>query len=41
MIRVFPGHLKTKTMCKQAVKKLPFVIQYVPDRHMTYVINLL
>ena len=22
-------------MCKHAVKKLPFVIRYVPDRHTT------
>ena len=28
MPRFVPGHLKTKKMCKHAVKKLPFVIFY-------------
>ena len=27
--------LTTKKMCKHGVKKLPFVIRYVPDRHET------
>ena len=31
MPRFVPDHLKTKKMCKLAIKKLPFVIQYVPD----------
>ena len=28
-----PDHLKTKTICKHAVKKLPFVIRYVPNQY--------
>ena len=35
MLRFVPGHLKTKTLCKNAVKKLPFTIKYVPDRYKT------
>ena len=31
--RFVPYHLNTKKMCKHAVKKLPFVIRYVPDGH--------
>ena len=31
MLRIVPDHLKTTKMCKHAVKKLPFVIRYVPD----------
>ena len=30
-----PDQLKIKQMCKNAVKKLPFVIMYVPDRYKT------
>ena len=30
-----PDHLKTKNMCKHAVKKLLFSIKYVPDRYKT------
>ena len=30
-----PDHLKTKQMCNYAVKKLPFVIRYVPVRYKT------
>ena len=29
MLGFVPGHLKTKTMCRHAVKKLLFVIRYV------------
>ena len=32
MLRFVPDHLKIKKMCKHAVKKLPFVLRYVPDR---------
>ena len=28
MLRFVPDHLKTKTTCKNAVEKLPFVIKY-------------
>ena len=32
MLNLVPDHLKTKKMCKDAVKKLLFIIRYVPDR---------
>ena len=35
MLREVPDHLKTKKMCKHAVKKLPFVLRYVLHRHKT------
>ena len=35
MLRFVPDHLKTKIMCKNAVKKLPFTIKYVTDRYKT------
>ena len=31
MLRFAPDHLKTKQMCKHAVKKFLFVIRYVSD----------
>ena len=31
MLKFVPDHLKTKQMCSYAVKKLPFIIRYVPD----------
>ena len=31
MLRFVPDCHKTKNMCKNDVKKLPFVIRYVPD----------
>ena len=34
MFRLASDHLNTKMMCKHAVKKLPFVIKYLPDRYM-------
>ena len=33
MLRFVPNRLRTKQMCNYAVKKLPFVIRYVPDRY--------
>ena len=33
MLKFVPDHLKTKKMCKHAVKKLPFVIRYLPDQY--------
>ena len=33
MIRFVPDHLKTKRMCKKAVKKLPFVRRCFPDQY--------
>ena len=35
MLKFVPDHLKTKRMCKQAVKKLPFLIRYVLDQYKT------
>ena len=35
MLRLAPDRLKTKTMCKHAIKKLPFVIKYVPGQYKT------
>ena len=32
MLKFVPDHLKTK-MCKQAVKKLPYLLRYVPDQY--------
>ena len=31
MLNFVPDNIKTKNMCKLAVKKLPFVIRHVPD----------
>ena len=31
MLKFITEHFKTKTMCKHAAKKSPFVIRYVPD----------
>ena len=33
MLRSVPDHLKTNKMCKHAVKRLSFVIRYVPDQY--------
>ena len=33
MLTFVPDHLKTKKMCKHAVKKLPFVIRYFPYQY--------
>ena len=35
MLRFIPDHIKTKKTYKHAVKKLPFLITYVPDRYKT------
>ena len=35
MLRLVPDHLTIKTMYKNTVKKLPFIIKYVPDRYKT------
>ena len=31
MLKFVPDHLKIEKICKHTVKKLPFVIRYVPD----------
>ena len=35
MLRFIPDHLKTKTICKHAFKKLLFVIRHIPDPYKT------
>ena len=38
MLKFVPDHLKTKKMCKHAVKKLPlknYHIRYAPDQYKT------
>ena len=32
MLKFISDHLKTKTMCKHAAKKLPYLLRYVPDQ---------
>ena len=32
MLKFIPDHFKTKKMCKHAVKKLPYLLRYVPDQ---------
>ena len=33
MLKFVSDHLKTKKMCKHAVKKLPYLLRYVPDQY--------
>ena len=33
MLKFVPDHLKTKKMCKRAVKRLPYPLRYVPDQY--------
>ena len=35
MLKFVPDHLKTKKICKHAVKKLSFLIRYGPDQYKT------
>ena len=35
ILKFVPDHLKTKKMYKQAVKKLPYLLRYVPDWYKT------
>ena len=35
MLKFVPDHLKTKKMCKHAVKKWSFLVRYVPDQYET------
>ena len=34
MLKFVPDHLKTKKICKHAVKKSPFVIIYIPEQYI-------
>ena len=36
MLRLVTDHLKNEKMCKHAVKKLPFLINYVPNNTRLY-----
>ena len=36
MLQKFPDHLKNKRMCKHAIKKLPYLLRYVPYQYKTY-----
>ena len=35
MLRFVIDHLKTERMCNNAVKKLPFLIKYIPNQYKT------
>ena len=35
IIKFVPDHVKTKKMCKHAVKKLHYLLRYVPDQYKT------
>ena len=34
-LKFVPDHLKTRKMCKHAVKQLPYLLRYVPDQYKT------
>ena len=34
-LQLVPDHLKTKLMSNHIVKKLPYLLRYVPDRYKT------
>ena len=36
MLKFVPDHLKTKKICKHAVKKLPDLLRYVRDQYKTH-----
>ena len=35
MLKVVPDHLNTKKMCKHVIRKLPYLLRYVPNRYKT------
>ena len=35
MLKFVPVHLKTTKMCKHAVKKLHYLLRYIPDQYKT------
>ena len=35
LLKFVPEYLKTRNMCTSAVKKLKFVLMYVPDQYKT------
>ena len=36
MLKFVTDHLKTKKMCKHAVKRLPYPLRYVPDQYKSH-----
>ena len=34
-LKFVPDHLKTRKVCKHAVKQLPYLLRYVPDQYKT------
>ena len=34
MLKFVPDHHKTKKMCKYAIKKLSYLLRYVPDERL-------
>ena len=39
MVKFVSDYFKTKKMCKHAVKKLPYLLTYVPDKYKTKTTN--
>ena len=35
MLKFLPYYLKTKNLCKYAVKKMPYLLRNVPDQYKT------
>ena len=35
MLKFVSDHLKTKKMCKHAIKRLPYLLRYVPGQYKT------
>ena len=35
MLKFVPDHLKTEELSKHAVKKIPYLLRYVPDQSKT------
>ena len=33
MWQFIPDHLKTETLCNHVIKKLPYLLRYVPDQY--------
>ena len=36
MLKFVPDHLKTKKMCKHAVKKIAYLLKYIPEQYKTH-----
>ena len=35
MLKFVPNHLKTKKICKHGLRKLPYLLRYLPDWYET------